>query len=330
MMTRLTGYIAAALVSLTTSVAADTMDVVTYQLDWLPGGDKAPIYVCVQQDFCKEAGIKIVIQPGRGSSEAITKMATNSADIGTVGLSALMAARVNENVPVTAVMSFFNMGPHAFYVPADSDITTIADLAGKSIVTSPFTASNVFLPLVLENAGLKMDDVKVIKSDPGTLAPMVLTGRADAAIAWLTNVSIFSAQAAEANKKFVALPWSDAGLELYSASLAASDKFLKERPEVAKRFIKAFKKSVLFVHENPKQAAADVVTMVPEMDAEILVSAINDSFVLVFNDITKTDGFGVFLKDKLSITWQQVAKSLDIDPASLDPETVVDRSFFAD
>lgn len=96
------------------AATAHAADKVTYHLDWLPGGDKAPIYVCIQEGFCEAAGLEIVIEPGRGSSEAITRIATRTSDIGSAGISALMAIKVSKGVPVKAVMNIFNMGPLAF------------------------------------------------------------------------------------------------------------------------------------------------------------------------------------------------------------------------
>lgn len=141
----------------------------------LPSGEHAPIYVCVQQGFCADADFELTIEPGRGSSEAITKMATGASDVGIVGLSALMAVSANEDVPVMAVLSYFNKGPHTFYSLTETGITSIADLEGKKAVISPFSSSNVLLPLVLESAGLTEDSIKLIKFDPGALAPVVLT-----------------------------------------------------------------------------------------------------------------------------------------------------------
>lgn len=57
-------------------------DEVTYQLDWLPGGDKSPVYVGVQEGFFEEEGLEVSIASGRGSTDAITKIATGQADIG--------------------------------------------------------------------------------------------------------------------------------------------------------------------------------------------------------------------------------------------------------
>lgn len=311
----------------TAALPALAADKVTYQLDWLPGGDKAPIYVCIHEGFCADAGLEITLEPGRGSSEAITKIATGTSDIGSAGIEALMAARATENVPVTAVMNIFNTGPHAFYTTTESGMTTLADVKGKSVATSPFTSSNVFLPLVLEENGMTEADITLTKTDPGALGPLLMTGQSDVIIAWLTDVSRYQGQAREAGKDLVILPWADAGLELYSASLVASDTFLAERPDVAKRFVAAFKASLEFANANPDAAAAAVAAGVPELSADDVKGSWLDASKLAFNDVTARFGLGAFDPDRLAATWTRVAAAQGLDPAALDPETVVDRSF---
>ena len=306
---------------------AQAADKVVYQLDWLPGGDKAPIYVCIHKGFCAEAGLEVSIEGGRGSSEAITKLATEVSDIGSAGIGAVMSAKAAEDVPVTAVMSLFNKGPHAFYALAGSGFEQIEDVKGKDVATSPFTESNIYLPLVLDDLGMTEGDIKLTKADPGALGPMLMTGASDVIIAWLTDISRYTAQAREAGKELVIIPWSAAGLELYSASLVASDKFLAERPDVARRFVSAYKKSIAYAHENPRDAAEAVVAAVPELSIENVEGSLKDAMALVYNEITDKDGLGAFEPDRLQATWERVSKAQGLDPASLDPEGTVDRSF---
>ncbi|MCM2292472.1 ABC transporter substrate-binding protein [Allorhizobium sp. BGMRC 0089] len=320
--------LAAGLSALFLSVApALGADKVTFQLDWLPGGDKAPIYVCIHHGFCGDAGLDVTIASGRGSTEAISRLAAGSSDIGVSDLAALMSARANENVKVTAVMSLFNKGPHAFYVIKGGKISSIKDVKGKTIATSPFTSSNLYLPLVLKAVGIEPSDVKLIKADPGALGPMLVTGNADGIIAWMTDFTRYSNQARQAGKEIVALPWSAAGLNLYSASLIASDSFLQNRPDVAKRFVAAYRKSVEYTKDHPKEAAADVVAMVKELGSEDVEGSVKDTLPLMFNEVTAKDGFGVFEPGRLAETWKQVAAAQGIDPAKLDPETAVNRNF---
>jgi len=87
-------------------------DKVRFQLDWLPGGDKTAIYVCVNKGFCKSEGLDVAIEPGRGGNDAITRIAAGVSDVGAADITALMAARVSANVKVSAVMAIFNKTPH--------------------------------------------------------------------------------------------------------------------------------------------------------------------------------------------------------------------------
>lgn len=315
------------LVLAASSVTAFAADKVTFQLDWLPGGDKAPIYVCIEKGFCAEEGIEATIAGGRGSSEAVTKLATGLSDIGLAGISAVMAAKAKGDVPVTAVMSKFNKGPHAFYTLEGNGIKEIKDVKGKKIATSPFTASNVFLPLVLADAGLTEADIELTKADPGSLGPLLMTGQVDAIIAWVTDVSRYQGQGETAGKKVTYLPWSAAGLDLYSASIVAADKFLTERPEVAKRFLKAYIKSVEYAKKNPAEAGKAVVAKVPELKAENVEGSFKDALPLIYNEVTEKNGLGTFDADRLAVTWERVSKAQGLDIKVLDPETLVDRSF---
>ena len=302
-------------------------DKVTFQLDWLPGGDKAPIYVCIDKGFCADEGLEVTITPGRGSTDAISRLAAGSSDIGMSDIGALMAARAQEGVGVTAVMSVFNKGPHAFYTVAGDEFDTVADVAGKKIATSAFTSSNVFLPLVLQDAGIPEGQVTVINADPGALGPMLMTGQVDGIVAWMTDLTRYSNQGKDAGKEIVALPWSAAGLDLYSATLMANDAFLSSRPDVARRFVAAFRKSIEYAHENPAEAAGSVTRMVAELGTEDVEGSLNDAMALVYNEVTQQDGLGVFEPARLAETWTRVAAAQGLDPAAYDVETTVSRDF---
>jgi NitT/TauT family transport system substrate-binding protein len=320
-------FLATAAATLAFAGNAMAADPVRFQLDWLPGGDKAAIYVCIERGFCEEAGLDVTIESARGSSESLTKLATGNSDIGNAGLGALLAARATEGIGVTALMSYYNEGPHAFFTLEGNGIEKFADVGGAKIATSPFTSSNVYLPLVLKDNGLTEDDVTLIKTDPGALGPMLATGQVDAIISWITDITRYRTQAADAGRELVVLPWSEAGLKLYSATLVASDKFLEEQPDVARRFVAAFRKSVEYMRDNPEDAAKAVAEAVPELDMETVRGAMKDASLLMFNDITEADGLGALEPERLASTWKRVAAAQDLDENALDPESVVDRSF---
>ena len=307
------------------SLAADK---VTFQLDWLPGGDKAPVFVGVQQGFFAEEDLDVTILGGKGSTDAITKVATGTADIGYADIVALMVAKANDNVPVKAIYSLFNKAPYAFFVLDDSGVKSVKDVSGKTIVTSPFTSANVFLPIMLKKNGIDENSVKVLKADPGALNPMLITGQSDVMISWMTDRVKNTEQAEQAGKKLNVLPWYDAGLDFYSASVIASDKFMSENPDVVKRFVKAYAKAVEYTWAHPEESGTAIHKMVPDVDANQASDTIKSIRSLVMNEVSERDGVGVFTPARLNETWKWTAEAQGLDLGKFDPETAISRQFY--
>ncbi len=318
--------VAATILGLSSTYAL-AADQITYQMDWLPGGDKAPVYVGVSKGFFAEQDIEVKIASGRGSTDAITKVATGNAEIGQADITALLAAKARQDVPVTAVMSIFSDAPYATFVKKDGSIKTIADLKGKKVVTSPFTSSNAFFPIVLGLNNVDAADVTVVKADPGALAPMLINDSADAVTSWVTDAQKYQSQAKKAGIELTVLPWHDAGMSIYSSSMIANNEWLAENPELAQRFITAFKKSIEYVYANPQESAEIINKAVPEVDVTVAKETIEAIHGLVYNDATKAFGLGSLNSKRLAETWAFTAQSQEIDVSALDPETVITRQF---
>ena len=308
------------------SSALFAADKVTFQLDWLPGGDKAPVYVGIAKGFFADEGLDITIAQGRGSADAITKLATGNADIGLSDIGALMIARAESQVKVKAVMNVFSDAPHAFYTLSSSGIKTVADVKGKKLATSPFTSSNLFLPLVLDMNKVPQDSISLVKADPGALNPMLINGATDVVIAWVTDLSHYTEQAKLAGKELAIIPWYSAGISIYSASLIANESFLQKRPDVAKRFVKAYQKALAYTWAHPEESGAAVHKLVPEVDAAVAANTIKSIRSLVYNAVSEKDGVGTLEPARLAKTWELVAKAKELKTDALDPEQAVDRS----
>ena len=295
--------------------------------DWLPAGDKAVIYLAVQEGLFEEADIEVEINSGRGSSDVVTKLGTGAADMGSGGLSALMQAKAGTEVPVTAVMSIYTKQPDAVFVAKSSGINNLQDLKGKTLATATFSSSNVTWPLVLEANGMKPDSVKVLKVDPGAMGPMFATGRVDGTINWITKLPAFDSLMNEAGKEIKVLPWSEYGFNGYGLSLFASDRLIKEKPELVAKVLNIYKKALLIAINDPAKAGAALKAMVPDVDADIAAKEFTASARLIDTPLAKKDGLGAFEPKLLAETWRWVAKAQNLPEDSLDPETTVTREF---
>ncbi|MBD8094600.1 ABC transporter substrate-binding protein [Pseudomonas fluorescens] len=304
------------------------MEQLTFQLDWLPtGGDKAFVYAGIEEGFYAEEGLEIKVLAGRGTTDALTKIGSGAADVGSGGIGALMMAQAEGGIPVKAVMSIYTKQPDAIFTYEGSGVTDFKSLQGKTLGVPTFSTSNTLLPLMLSVNGVDPASVKQVKADPSALVPMMAQGRFDGVVIWTTNTPHVTELLKKAGKKAVILPWSDFGLDGYGWSLFASQKLIAEKPQVVARFVRASKKAVEFTLRHPDKAAADQKALVPEADSAMLEADSRAAQGLIDNEISQRDGLGHFEPGLLNKTWAWVAKSMNYPMDRVDPQSLVDSRF---
>jgi NitT/TauT family transport system substrate-binding protein len=306
---------------------AQAADLVTFQLGWLPGGERAPVYLGVQRGLFAAENIEVKILAGRGSTDVITKLATGIADVGEVGFDAFLVAKATGSVPTTAVMPYFVKQPDSVLTTTTSGIEGFKDLMGRSIATSPFGTSILAWPHILKLNGIEPSSVRLIKAEPSTLGPMLASGRVDAMMGWSTTAPAMVSMLAQAGKQLRLIPWSRFGYEGYSQTLVASDKSLSERPEVVRRFLKVMRQSIELMHAEPEAAAQAVKAMVPQADLPTVRAQVEASVPLLVNEVTQRDGLGVFSPALLVMSWEWVAKANEFPTDRIDPNAVVTGQF---
>jgi NitT/TauT family transport system substrate-binding protein len=315
----------AVLLSLT-CMSAKADDKVKFVLDWFPAGYIGFAHVGLKRGFFKEEGLDVSIDIGRGGSDAVARVAAGANDFGAASLGSVMNAAANAPLPAKAVLAIYSKSPDAIVARVGTGIETIKDLDKKSLATATFSGSNQVWPVIAKNNKLNPDNVQFLKVDNNALGPMLAAGKVDAVISWVTSVPLYSKLAEASGVKLKMIPWSEFGLSGYNWSLIASDKIIKERPEVAKKFVRAFKKSVEFALAHPDEAGKDVHELVPDTDAATNTVEIEAMRPLVENEISKRTGLGAFDPELVADTWKWVAASQDYPANKINPESVIDRS----
>ncbi len=305
-------------------LAADTVRV---QFDWLPSGEKAPFYLGIAKGLFAAEGLDVVILPGRGTADALAKLGSGAADIGTGGLSTLLSAKANGQLPVTALMPIFTKQPDAVATVSRNNIAGLKDLVGKRVASAPFSSSTPMWPAILTANGIDPATIRLQKIDPVALPAMLAEGKVDAVMAWVNETPRYQAVLDGVGLKLVMLPWSDFGFDGYGLTLFGSDAFLKAHSDTARKFVRAYLKALRMSETDPNAAAAATHAAAHEVDLDIALGEWQASSTLTFNEVTQKDGLGTFDKTRLADTWMWVAKSEGLDPKALDPETAVDRSF---
>ncbi len=303
------------------------MDVVTFQCGWLPGGDRAPVYIGAARGMFAKENIEVKILSGRGSGDTLSKLANNVADIGESGFDAFLAAKAETPVPSTAVMPFFTKTPDVLVVNKASGLTSLSQMSGKSVATSPFTSSNLTWPLVLKMAGVDPDKVKLIKADPATLGGMLAAGQVDAVINWVTSAQALKPMLATAGKEMHVIEWSREGYDSYSQAIIASDKFIKDRPEVLRKFMKVFIEATKIMIADPKGSAENIKQIVPQVDVAVMQAQLEAAIPLIMNEVTQRDGLGKFNPELVQKSWGWAVRANGYAPDKIDPMKAITGQF---
>ena len=156
---------------------------------------------------------------------------------------------------------------------------------------------------------------------------MLATGQVDATINWSTASPPFVKALGATGKKLKMLPWSAAGFDGYGYSVFVADKLIAEKPDVAKRFVKAYVAAAKAALADPKDVAKTMKSVFPEMDEALVEEQFMTIVPLIMNDITKAEGFGTLDKTRLAKTWEWTAKAQNMPLDKIDPEKAVNRSF---
>lgn len=305
------------------SVLAHAADKLIYSNDWFPGGDKGIQYYAKHKGFFEKEGLDVRFVTAKGSSDSITRVATGAADVGSASIVALLQARAQSNVSVKAAVAFYNRPADAIMTTTRSKITSLKALTGTKLATASFASSNVFWPLILKSLNLDESKITLLKVDPAALSPMLASGQVDGILSWVTSEPLNEAAVGERGLKLKTLPWSEIGFEGYSYSAIVSEKLIAERPDVARRFIRAISAAGKAALKDPKGVAQSIKALYPDVDEALMEKQFISALPLMDNPITSAEGFGTIHKERLHKTWSWVAKAQGYSESALDPQSIV-------
>ena len=238
---------------LSTSVMA--LDKVNFQWSWIPTGFYAPISAGMAMGFYEEEGIDLTVSTGRGSGDAVKKVAGGGSPIGDGDISAVMSARAEEGAPVKCLMHEHNHSPHSLFVLASTGIDHFQDLEGKTLATTPGNSHRNYFPIAARMAGLDPDTVSWTVVDATAMPSLLINKRVDGVPYFTSNASFVEPQAKAIGDELVVIPFADYGFDIYSYCIYARDDVIEEQPDMLKRFLAATVRSFVWARDNPEEAA---------------------------------------------------------------------------
>ncbi len=282
---------------------------VKFQLDWRFEGPAALFLLPAAKGYFKDEKLDVSIDAGNGSGGAVTRVASGAYDIGFADMAALMEFHANNpdapNKPV-AVMVVYNNTPAAVLALKKSGIKSLADLTGKKLGAPVFDAGRRGFPILAK--ANKLGAVNWISMDPPLRETMLVRGDVDAITGFsftsLLNLEARGTKAADV----VVFPYPDHGVKLYGNVIIATPKFVKEKPEALKAFLRAFTKGAKEVLAQPDAAIAHVKArdgiINVDLEKRRLRMAID---AVIASPDARAEGFGQLNPARLSLMASQVS-----------------------
>ena len=278
--------------TLATSVAAQTT--IPFALDWKFEGPAAPYFTAVDKGLFAAEGLSVEISEGRGSLDAIPKVATGAFPIGFADINSLMKfLDQNPGAPVIAAMMVYDKPPFAVVGRKSLGISSPADLPGKVLGAPPPDGAWAQFPIFAAENDIDMASITVEPVGFPTREPMLAEGKVASVTGFSFSSTLNLIRLGVPEEDLSVMLMADYGVALYGNAVIVNTDFAAANPEMVTGFLRAVSMGWKDAIANPDMAIEALIKRNPAADPALekrrLQMAIDAN---VLTDWVKTNGMG--------------------------------------
>ena len=247
---------------------ADTK--IPFTLDWKFEGPSAPFFNAIDKGYFKDAGLDVEISPGKGSLDAIPKVATGSFPLGFADINSLIKfLDQNPGAPVTAIMMIYDKPPFAVIGRKSLGIKSPADLPGSVLGAPPPDGAWAQFPSFAKANGLDMNKIKVEPVGFPTREPMLAEGKVSSVTGYSFSSFLNLVRLGVPEDDITTILMADHGLKLYGNAIIVNTDFASSNAKVVKSFLGAVGMGWKDAVSNPSSAIEALVKRNPAADKNL-------------------------------------------------------------
>lgn len=322
-----TGLAAAAILPGGRARASGSLTPVRFSLGFVVVGRYAPFYVAHAKGYYKDAGLDVSFLASQGgTAQSIQAIQSGIAEFATSDVAGLMVGNASGGSRPRMVAVYYQKPPYAiFSTDPGANITKLEDLVGREIGTGAGSATPGIITGLMRQKGLNADSVRFTNLDPSVRVAMLLSGKVEAIETFILGKPGIDRNAGSTTVRTLLL--ADAGLDLYSSGLIATEDYLSANPEIARGFVEASLKGWRDSFNDPEEAATLMMQQTTGLTHQSIVDEVKIVRDLSVTPDTIANGLGTIEPERFRKGVQFLAQYGGFSQTEVDPDTLYSLDF---
>jgi NitT/TauT family transport system substrate-binding protein len=287
---------------------------VKFVLDWAVIGTHTPFAVALHDKLYEKRGLDVKIDRGYGSIDTISKIGNGLYDMGFADPNLLLEYNAkNPDAKVTMVFLISDGSQSALVARKASGIKTPKDLANKKIGGAAGDNTRKLAPVYGSIAGFDEKTINWVSVQPAIKETLLIRGDVDA-LSTLEPTTILGIKKLGGNPSdYISFRYSEYMPELMGTGIIASQKTIKEKPEVVRAFVAASMEGLKIALKDPKRAVSTLADLDALVDRENELARFEMGNEMAYaNPKLKTEGLGYVSDERLKKCLDYVSKAVGV------------------
>ncbi|WP_312093622.1 ABC transporter substrate-binding protein [Niallia sp.] len=266
--------------------------------NWFAQPEHGGNYAALKQDFYKEEGIDMTIEPGGPQISSTQIVASGKAQFGYTQAEDILIAR-DKGIPLVAIGAIFQKSPQVL-IGHEGALKDFKDLAGKTVYTAPGSGYWEYIKTAYD---LEVKDMAYT----GSLATFIDDPNAVTQGYVTSEPYVLDQDGVKTDYLFI----HDAGFETYANVIFTTEDVIKDNPELVQAFMNATVKGWEYYRDHSDEINPFLKEKNPDLSLELMDYGAKEEEELIFGGDAKEHGFG-YMSDERWTKLQEELLDLEI------------------
>ncbi len=288
---------------------------IPFALDWKFEGPSAPYFYSIDKGYFKAEGLDVEVSPGKGSLDAIPKVATGAFPLGFADINSLIKfLDKNPGAPVIAVMMVYDKPPFAIAGRKSLGVSQPKDLEGRVLGAPPPDGAWAQFPPFATANNIDVSKITVEPVGFPTREPMLAEKKVDAITGYSFSMFLNLVRLGVPEEDISIILMANHGLELYGNAIIVNTDFARNNSKLVTGFLRAVAKGWKEAINDPEGAVKSMIARNPAADLALETRRLKLAIAgNVLTPYTRKNGMGNIENSRMVKAVDQLAQNYEFD-----------------